>query len=521
MNYSVCRLLILLCLVCWNPISTATEEETTKPDEAATAESAETSAAVAPDSASTEKPAEPAKKPKKKKFSRGQTETALHQRLTPAEVEKWVSRLPKVFDKKFREQYRQSLLNGDVPAEPGSEEEIAHKVPEADGLRVDLANADRPVVAPKDTMQERIVNIVEVPSSNTRFVFVERRAEPSPASSKKEETPANQSSSQKTDSMQASQANSAGGLPTIISSRSSSIPAWQLAGTPAPKWDTARAERGFKAFDTYLPTAGAPVTAPAVPAVSPAAKPEPKKETSSGEWKEQIVYIDDEPADEPREKDKPTSGREIATSSWEASVRGEENSFSLLARDTFYSLRKKAYTTPIAGILVNLMLMITGIVLMFLMMAKRRRIATIGYPPAGAAPRRSTETARPAPPPMSYPAVVEQQVQYSAGDSYVDHVDHDSIDTKTDLTAHPSMSDDIRVVFDPHACRWVLKREEYGRLSGALAELQVGTVVRGTALGTNSPAKRYRLSLTNTWIPTTEEEQIIIALKAQNFRSRA
>lgn len=98
-------------------------------------------------------------------------------------------------------------------------------------------------------------------------------------------------------------------------------------------------------------------------------------------------------------------------------------------------------------------------------------------------------------------------------------------DTKTDIGQQnePSFQspqenietfqDDIRVAFDPHLHRWVLKRRlESGALSAPLAELKSGSVVRGSSLSSSDPFRRYKLIENGSWIVTTEAEQIIIAV---------
>ncbi len=473
-----------------------------------------------PDEAVVEAPAAPVKpgKGRKPKSATTAGTASTNDRPSQAQVDQWVRQLPKAFDKKFREEYRKSLLSGGGSINvDGSGEESEPRSSDS-AITVDLGSDGEKAAAP-ETMRERLKGsyVLEVPGANTRIVFVERPRTDgqsvSPVPSKKDENGANQN---KVPVSQASETpETEAGLPTIIKARSANGSNWDLpAQAPAAKWDTARAERGFRALDTYLTTP--PASAEAASRSAPKAEGAAKKEAKEQPWSEQIVYLDDaEEGQEPAAGGR-LAGRSLNSEMRQASFNRNETDLGAMAKDTLQSLKQRADRTPLAGILVNLLLMLTGFTLLALMMAKRRRIATAGYPPTAvrntaAVVRQAEVTTEIVPFTQTYEEPPRRPSSH--------WTEEEETVTDTAVTAESSLNDDIRVVFDPRLGRWVLKRQDEGRLSAALAELQAGTVVRGTALGSTTPNARYRLSVTNTWIPTNEEEQIIIAVKAHNFRA--
>ncbi len=396
--------------------------------------------------------------------------------LSPSEVEAWVERLPKVFDDKFREAYRKSLLAGETPTELGLPEEEEPTESE---------ETEEPE-EPRETMRDRLKQryIFEIPSVDTRTVLIGRpRSTPAAIALAKIEGATNPVLPRQEDF----------GATTIIKSRSAGLQTGDLSNPSNPKWDLVKAERGFRSFNSFVESANAnPISDSVVLA-------QPKKVPTGQNRADQIVYIEED-ADEDPVGDSSRIHRGAAADPREAAISGSGSDLGAMARDSFQSIRRKADRAPLVGIVLNVLLLLTGVTLLVLMLSKRRRMASAGY--AHFSAQRMAEQAARAhtPPEMNYPRprlVRDPEPE----------------------TAYGAMNDTIRVVFDPRLRRWVLKRQEAGRLSAPLADLQTGTVVRGSALGDSSSQKRYRLSPTNTWIPTQDEEQIIIAVKPRNFRA--
>lgn len=422
-----------------------------------------------------------------------------NRRRRPSNGERLAGELPKnLFDEKFREQFKNAVdtLATDPEPIPGDATDETKTV------------QDRLNEAPPANMATRLKESAAtvVPETKAPVIVVEmpKLPVPQPPTGKTEEAKKESPNAQP---QNAPNATGFGPTTTVIRAKTTSAlsPNWgkpKQAGV-LEELDLRRAERSFKEIDVYA-TSG-PQKKPDL-AGSAVGAPEKKPETAERETSREIIYVENRGRDTDEEDPR---GRSAAL--LEANVDAAEGNWALRTQRSFEILRRKVRSTPWEGILVNVILLVSGMLLLALVAGKRRRLATSGYPPASALRARTF---------VPEEAVSIEHTMLLPSGERLEEVDEGITGSWSGPTgASVPLNDDIRVAFDPHVKRWVLKRREAGGMSAPLAELQPGTVVRGTALGAKSRSLRYKLSPTNTWLPTEESEQIIISVKADHFRA--